>query len=563
MAEFFTPSTTGEGQGGAQILSADFTPLNASGIVRGIERASLSLAKQREQQYEEEKEKVKKEQELKNKISEARKGTGVATIDKAVNKLYEKGIKDAYSLDNDDPTGTMQQTIDDMNNLKDVAYPIFSKGLESSKSEIEKAGGASSFGEGGWKPTVVGRSYQQALDGTLYTEEEINRKIEGGTLLTDLVADFSVYKEDPDFHINSDVTSMASNLKKNLIDVYGAKKENLKNPSVIGGRDVVYKVSDFTPASKIKMKQEAQNNSQLKTAYRNQKMRKENLSLAEFEEKYPPEVFNAMFLEELINPMFEGATTEVISTKKDKEDGEGGLVEGEDYFIDEGADNPIDPLAYNEPRATEEDATLIAGDKIAYGDFKKLTPKGKYEIFTNEEGDKKIKAEVKEIKYKNGSYYLTVVTANPKKTGDVQTFSETEIEGTKEYLNQLKAKGLDVESILKPKEQKVLFYQLPDGTRKTPEEVEGILGEIPPDWEIVTEENIKQMDANRSEPAKEKEQGAVNEEETERPEPRKSTLTDAEVRAMYGKKVSKEVFKKMTVKQRAKFAQNAGTWEDE
>jgi hypothetical protein len=108
-----------------------------------------------------------------------------------------------------------------------------------------------------------------------------------------------------------------------------------------------------------------------------------------------------------------------------------------------------------------------------------------------------------------------------------------------------------------------LFYQLPDGTRKTPEEVEGILGEIPPDWEIVTEENIKQMDANRSEPAKEKEQGAVNEEETERPEPRKSTLTDAEVRAMYGKKVSKEVFKKMTVKQRAKFAQNAGTWEDE
>jgi hypothetical protein len=32
---------------------------------------------------------------------------------------------------------------------------------------------------------------------------------------------------------------------------------------------------------------------------------------------------------------------------------------------------------------------------------------------------------------------------------------------------------------------------------------------------------------------------------------------------MYGKKVSKEVFKKMTVKQRAKFAQNAGTWEDE
>lgn len=45
------------------------------------------------------------------------------------------------------------------------------------------------------------------------------------------------------------------------------------------------------------------------------------------------------------------------------------------------------------------------------------------------------------------------------------------------------------------------------------------------------------------------------------PKPREAVYTDDEVKAMYGKKVSKETFKKMTVKQRAKFAQNAGSWE--
>jgi hypothetical protein len=76
MAEFFTPSTTGEGQGGAQILSADFTPLNASGIVRGIERAEARIAANQEKEYERQKEESKERRDKINKLQELQYGGG-------------------------------------------------------------------------------------------------------------------------------------------------------------------------------------------------------------------------------------------------------------------------------------------------------------------------------------------------------------------------------------------------------------------------------------------------------------------------------------------------------
>jgi hypothetical protein len=74
MAEFFTPSTTGEGQGGAQILSADFTPLNASGIVRGIERAEARMSANQQKEYERQKEEAKRKREQLNKLAELQYG---------------------------------------------------------------------------------------------------------------------------------------------------------------------------------------------------------------------------------------------------------------------------------------------------------------------------------------------------------------------------------------------------------------------------------------------------------------------------------------------------------
>jgi hypothetical protein len=496
MAEFFTPSTTGEGQGGAQILSADFTPLNASGIVRGIERAEARIAANQEKEYERQKEESKERRDKINKLQELQYGGGSEFL-RSVSDDIMNDFRKAVVYNGEDI---------------DEAYSKARVGFE----RVKNAGEAT---------TKVAGLVNENVDNY---RTFVNGKWETGSLTP---LEIAKSKHDGDWeeslgNFENELTNFGSsptnmidagvNLEKTYLeDKKAAEADKETKQTLLDNGDI--KTSEtITPKNKKERRDFLLNSPQIQRSVLNETKLQYGVSTIEELEKAIGMPFPQYF-KQRVDELFD--KEDVVNIKEELPKKEGGgkgvLVEGEDYFIDEGADNPIDPLAYNEPRATEEDATLIAGDKIAYGDFKRLTPKGKYEIFTNTGGEEKIKAEVKEIKYKNGGYYLTVITANPKETGDVQTFSETEIEGTKEYLNQLKAKGLDVESILKPKEQKVLFYQLPDGTRKTPEEVEGILGEIPPDWEIVTEENIKQMDANRSESAKEKEQGAVNEEETD------------------------------------------------
>jgi hypothetical protein len=343
--ESFVPSTTQEGQGAAQIFQSNPQFADASGIVRGIERGAASLAKQREQQYEEEKERVKKQQELKTKIAKAREGTGVDIIDKGVQKIFENGMKNAYSLDNDDPTGTLTQTLSEMENFKKVTYQIYNKGVDESASKIEKAGGGAAYTGKLYEDVSIAPTFEKALNGNLYSDEELASKVEGGTLLSDLVSDLTIYESDPNFQYKFDVNKVASNVKKNLIDLYGSKSENLVSGADVGNRNVAIKIEDFTPESKKKMKQEAQNNPQLKTAYRNQKMREENLSPTEFDKKYPPEVFNTMFLEDKINPMFEGAERSVITDKK-KESGKGiteqdlAIAKDVKSFVNEMQDNP-------------------------------------------------------------------------------------------------------------------------------------------------------------------------------------------------------------------------------
>ena len=56
MAEFFTASTTGEGQGAAQIFQSNPQFADASGIVRGIERGEARIAANQEKEYERQKE---------------------------------------------------------------------------------------------------------------------------------------------------------------------------------------------------------------------------------------------------------------------------------------------------------------------------------------------------------------------------------------------------------------------------------------------------------------------------------------------------------------------------
>lgn len=426
MAEFFTPSTTGEGQGGAQILSADFTPLNASGIVRGIERGAASLAKQREQQYEEEKERVKKQQELNSKIAKAREGTGVDIIDKGVQKIFENGMKNAYSLDNDDPIGTLTQTLSEMENFKKVTYQIYNKGVDESASKIEKAGGGAAYTGKLYEDVSIAPTFEKALNGNLYSDEELASKVEGGTLLSDLVSDLTIYESDPNFQYKFDVNKVASNVKKNLIDLYGSKSENLVSGADVGNRNVAIKIEDFTPESKKKMKQEAEKNSQLLTAYKNQIKREENLNDFQFEKKYSQEDFLKKFNDNIITPMFEGAERSVITDKKK----ESGLVEGEDYTVE-----TIEIGAKGEGESTE----------VA----KVLTLSKPFDIVYNSSiGD--IDAEVKNvIVYINGGIEATIKIPQEKEANMPQTFEEKKISLNKNQEREVKAKlsGIDLNAL--------------------------------------------------------------------------------------------------------------------
>ena len=138
MAEFFTPSTTGEGQGGAQILSADFTPLNASGIVRGIERASLSLAKQREQQYEKELEAQKKKAAQNKLLQDAQNKTNIKELDISKDLIYQEYINKAKSDPNFDIEVNFPTLIRDLESVNSLAEGVsgLSKTLSSGSNKI-------------------------------------------------------------------------------------------------------------------------------------------------------------------------------------------------------------------------------------------------------------------------------------------------------------------------------------------------------------------------------------------------------------------------------------------
>ncbi len=68
MAEFFTPSTTGEGQGAAQIFQSNPQFADASGIVRGIERGEARMAANQQKEYERQKEEARQNRERLNEL---------------------------------------------------------------------------------------------------------------------------------------------------------------------------------------------------------------------------------------------------------------------------------------------------------------------------------------------------------------------------------------------------------------------------------------------------------------------------------------------------------------
>jgi hypothetical protein len=116
MAEFFTPSTTGEGQGGAQILSADFTPLNASGIVRGIERGEARIAANQQKEYERQKEEAKRKREQLNKLAELQYGGNNEFLRKISDEAFND-FKTAVIENGEDPEEAYLKTVQMFNRV--------------------------------------------------------------------------------------------------------------------------------------------------------------------------------------------------------------------------------------------------------------------------------------------------------------------------------------------------------------------------------------------------------------------------------------------------------------
>lgn len=154
---------------------------------------------------------------------------------------------------------------------------------------------------------------------------------------------------------------------------------------------------------------------------------------------------------------------EQISKLNKKSKTGGGLVEGEDYTIDEGEDKYV---IEGTVRTNKEGGSQNI--KEQGGDFKRVTFKKDITIPKKAKDGNVVEVKLQSVKKKGDKIYGTILMPNPKQnSNDVASFSESEVELDDTQKNKLKASGFDF----------------------------GIL------------ENLKEMDKYRPESAKEKEQG--------------------------------------------------------
>lgn len=427
MAEFFTPSTTGEGQGAAQIFQSNPQFADASGIVRGIERASLSLAKQREQQYEKELEAQKKKAAQNKLLQDAQNKTNIKELDSAKELIYQEYVNKSKSDPNFDIEGNFPTLIRDLESVNSLSEGVsgLSKTLSSSSNKI------SSYIDGEYVDNTV-PIIQSLMNGTLFESDEERRKaIQDGTYTQDINARISQAFSDPNVVMNTD--EGVKSAYDELISKAQEQKTISQEGTTLDGKPIIRETKKVITNKQIK--DDLMNNPTLKTVERNKYAKENNISPLEVDEHLKENGYDDGFIgyyTELVNSQFpdDFEFTEKVGSKTKEGGGKGGLVEGEDYTVE-----TIEIGAKGEGESTEAAKVLTLSKpfdivyKSSVGDM-----------------DVKVKSVIVDI---NGGIEAIIKIPQEKETNMPQTFYEKKISLNKNQEREVKAKlsGIDLNAL--------------------------------------------------------------------------------------------------------------------
>ena len=558
MAEFFTPSTTGEGQGAAQIFQSNPQFADASGIVRGIERAEARIAANQEKEYERQKEESKERRDKINKLQELQYGGG---------SEFLRSVSDDIMND-------FRKAVVDNGEDIDEAYSKARVGFERVKNAGEattKVAGLVNADVDNYRTFVNGKWETGSL-----TPLEIAKSKHDGDWeesLGNFENELTNFGSSPTNMIDAGV-----NLEKTYLeDKKAAEADKETKQTLLDNGDI--KTSEtITPKNKKERRDFLLNSPQIQRSVLNETKLQYGVSTIEELEKAIGMPFPQYF-KQRVDELFDKEDVVNIKEELPKKEGGGKGITKQDLTIAKQVkeavnilqDNPSSkesreglntflapynlivksygdstPIEIKDLGLSDGDIIFVDNDgKAKSAPLKANDADGIYRVIAKAAPDVKLEA-LGQIEFKDPT---TQATSTPKELKDDITLL---MEGDDNVLS--KFEGVEVDrNTASPDILKVDDKTFDITNPKTAKEAFEYLEKRGYKKETTTREDLNAREAERRN----------TEEETERPEPRKPTLTDAEVKAMYGKKVSKEVFKQMTVKQRAKFAQNAGTWEDE
>jgi hypothetical protein len=562
MAEVFVPSTTGEGQGAAQIFQSNPQFADASGIVRGIERGAASLAKQREKQYEKELEAQKKKAAQNKLLQDAQNKTNIKELDGAKDLIYQEYVNKAKSDPNFDIEGNFPTLIRDLESVNSLAEGVsgLSKTLSSGSSKI------SSYINGEYFDNTL-PVLQSLMNGTAYkSDEERLKAIQDGTYTQDLNAKLSQAFSDPNVIVNAD--KGVKDAYDGLIAKAQEQKTITESGTTLDGKPIIRETKKVITNKQIK--EALMNDPSLKTIERNKYARENNISPLAVDEHLIENGYEDGFIgyyTELVNYQFpkDLEFTERVGSKSSESKGitEQDLTIAKEVktFVNEMQDNPssiesrrninkfLAPYGYQVKFGDGNFKFFDMNDNAKSGDIPEGDAISIYKFIAKNAPEVKLDA-INQVKFEDPTK-----GGNPEVKADIDAIMKAYANKTQDEAKEIAKKFDGVEYVAA--DELVIdgkSYDITD--EKEANEAYVILEEK--GYKKTTRETLNKREAERRGNT---EESSNTEEDNNKPEPRKPTLTDAEVKAMYGKKVSREVFKKMTVKQRAKFAQNAGTWE--
>lgn len=476
----FIPSTTQEGQGGAQILSSNIQYANAGGVVRGIERGVDAMKE--EQKYQ-------REQERADALA---KNKAINDLDASLSKIQipdniavsERIIQEAWDKVN---SGEDWETVFPKALTEIGQIQAFDRGIAANKGLYDN----SRYFNEEEGTFIDGRERLATLydgDASKYEGMSASEYIGYQSLNNDPQVSKNFYAKEP-----IDFNKELADFLNVTLDNYGVESTE---PIFIGSKEGLKTTTSLEPAVIEQTRASLLKNKGMRDRY----LKAIGLPSNHMEE----EDMQRLWAKAVYEFRMPAKNSSGNFTKVETDNKGSGLVEGDDYIIDEGED-------VKETRGTEEE--VAAGNaKVTKegGKFKRVTFSKDITIPQETKSGSVIEVKLQALKRKGDDIYGTILSPNVKATNSPQTYTEKEVKLTDKQKNKIKASGFDF-GVLDKNNRQIeddAIYYLIDGDVLTLDVIRSAYGGIPPEGaEKVTEKNKDMMEANRPDSAKAKEQG--------------------------------------------------------